>query len=301
MLPPLPDLPSELWQLMAELGPNWGAAISANTRRQSEAFSAVLSRAPKLGTVTHDIPYGDHPRQVLDVYAPHEPRNAPVVLFAHGGAFVVGDKDRTPEIYANVCWYLVRHGIIGINMEYRLAPEFKYPSGIEDVASAADWTRRNIARFGGNADRLFAMGHSAGCAHVGCYAYDRRFRPAAGPHLAGLILVSGRVKIDNFPENPNANNVEAYFGADPELMRAGSVVDHVGPDCVPTMIAIAEYENPLLDIYGMELAHRLALAKRRAPRLIWLAGHNHNSSIAQLNTAEEQLGRQIIEFIETGR
>jgi hypothetical protein len=62
------------------------------------------------------------------------------------------------------------------------------------------------------------------------------------------------------------------------------------------MIAIAEFENPLLDLYGLELAHRLAVARRRAPRFIRLTGHNHISIVAHFNTIEDNLGREIVEF-----
>ena len=59
----------------------------------------------------------------------------------------------------------------------------------------------------------------------------------------------------------------------------------------------AEYEKPFLDVYALELAHRLAVAKRQAPPLLRLAGHNHTSSIAHINTADDQLGAAIRAFI----
>ena len=95
--------------------------------------------------------------------------------------------------------------------------------------------------------------------------------------------------------------VEAYYGADPAVHADASAVAHVSAQSVPTMIGLGEYENPLLDVHCAELFHRLAAAKRRAPRLVWLAGHNHTSVIAHFNTAEERLGREILDFIRLGR
>lgn len=297
-----PPIPERLRALMAEVGPKWGTNITGHVKLMADAFSEVLAKAPKEGEVTRDIPYGPHPRNVLDVYVPAtRPRAAPVVIFLHGGAFVDGHKDRTPEFYSNVCWYFARHGIVAINMENRLAPEFKYPSGSEDVAAVVGWARGNVEPFGGHPGRIFLMGHSAGAAHVGCYAYDKCFHPADGPGIAGLIIVSGRVRAETLADNPNARKVDAYFGTDPSLMEQGSVVNHVHRDCVPTMIAIGEYENPLLDMHCMELAWRLAVAKRCAPRFVWLPGHNHTSMIAHLNTAEDVLGSGIRDFIAAGR
>ncbi|MGH7127064.1 MAG: alpha/beta hydrolase, partial [Planctomycetaceae bacterium] len=95
--------------------------------------------------------------------------------------------------------------------------------------------------------------------------------------------------------------VEAYYGPDPTVHEGCSAVTHVSADSVPTMIGMAEYENPLLDVHCAELYQRLAAAKRRAPRLVWLAGHNHTSVIAHFNTAEDRLGREILDFIQLGR
>lgn len=295
-----PGIPPRLRELMAQVGPRWGSDVSGHVKLMIDRFSEVLARAPKRAKVTRELAYGNHARNVLDVYAPTAAGAAPVVLFLHGGAFVDGQKDRTAEVYSNVCWYFARHGIVGVNLEHRLAPEFKYPSGAQDVAAAVAWARANIGRFGGDPGRIFLMGHSAGAAHVGCYAYDKLLQPAGGPGIAGLIVVSGRVRTENRPDNPNARKVEAYLGSDAEALERGSAVTHVGADSVPTMIAIAQYENPLLDMHCAELFHRLAAAKRRAPRLLWLAGHNHTSTIAHLNTAEDRLGTEIREFIRDG-
>lgn len=293
----LPSIPASLWDTLDEIGPRWASDIKGHSRRVAEGFSRILANAPKPGSATRDIAYGPHPRQVLDVYASPGGRGAPVLVFAHGGALTEGDKDRTPELYSNVCWFMTRNDMIGVNLEYRLAPEAKYPAVTEDVALAVQWTRRNIEGFGGDPDRIFLMGHSAGALHVGSYAYDRRFHPPGGPGVAGLIVLSGRVRAENLPENPLARNVEAYFGDDPKAMEQGSLATHVAPDSVPTMVGIAQYENPLIDVHSAELIHRIADVKRRAPRFFSLARHNHSSTAAQINTADDLVGPQVLEFI----
>lgn len=287
---------------MAELGRKWGEDIPGHVRAMMDAFSALLADSPKDGVeVSRDIAYGSHARQQLDVFRGTHGGLRPVVIFVHGGAFVDGQRDRTPEVYSNVLYYFARHGVVGVNMEYRLAPEHRYPSGSQDVALAVQWARKNIAQHGGDAQRIFLIGHSAGAAHAGSYAYDRRLQPASGPGIAGLVVLSGRVRAETLPENPNARKVEAYYGPDPAVHEDCSAVAHVSAGSVATMIGLGEYENPLLDVHCAELFQRLAAAKRRAPRLVWLAGHNHTSVIAHFNTAEERLGREILEFIQLGR
>jgi hypothetical protein len=60
---------------------------------------------------------------------------------------------------------------------------------------------------------------------------------------------------------------------------------------------MAEFENPLIDVYCLELAHRLAAVKGHAPPVMWLPGHNHTSIIGHFNTAEDQLGASIRQFM----
>ncbi len=293
-----PAIPESVRTLMAEVGPRWSGNTAGNVKLMIEAFTPILKGAPKDGVkVSRDQAYGRHPRQILDVYAPAGVTDAPVVIFVHGGAFVDGERDRTEEIYSNVLYFFARQGIVGINMEFRLAPEAMYPGGAQDVGLAVAWARENVRKHGGDAKKIFIMGHSAGAAHAGLYAYDKRLWPASGVGVAGLIVVSGRVRADNLPENPNAKKVEAYFGTDTKLMEDGSPVNHVNAGSVPTFVAMAEFENPLLDTYCSELIYRLAQAKRRAPPSMWLRGHNHTSIIAHFNTAEDALGRAIVAFV----
>ena len=292
------EIPAGLRELMAEVGPRWASDIPAHVRLMVERFDPVLARAPKHGvTVTRDIAYAEHARQRLDIYATPGATARPVLVFVHGGAFVNGDRNRSSEVYANVSYFFARHDVTCVNIEYRLAPEHRYPSGIEDVALALAWVCANIGRFGGDASRVFLIGHSAGAAHAAGYAYDARFWSGEHPEIRGLIVLSGRVRADNSAQNPNARKVEAYYGSDAGLYEDRSPVAHAGAQSVPTMIAFAEYENPLIDVYCLELAWRLADAKRRAPPLLRLQGHNHTSLIAHINTAEDRLGLEMLEFI----
>lgn len=302
----LPAIPEDLARRMAELGPRWGENVSGNVKETVERYSAVLALSPPVDAeVSMNLAYGAHPRQVLDVHAPRgttgSRQAAPVLVFAHGGAFVEGDKTRTPQIYANVLRRFARDGIVGVNMEYRLAPEAKYPAASEDVALALDWVRANIGGFGGDPARIFLMAHSAGAAHTGSYVYDARLHGPQGPRVAGHIVVSGRVRAEMRPDNPNARKVAAYYGEDAAFQDACSAVSHIGADSVPTMVAVAEYDNPLIDMHCLELAHRIAQATGRAPRTVWLEGHNHTSIIASLDTADERLAREVLGFIRRGR
>lgn len=290
---------SHVRQLMREIGPIWGTATSAHVKLMVEAFTELHRGVSKMGIAeVRGFAYGPHGRQKLELFLPAGPgRQRPAVIFVHGGAFTEGDRNRTPEIYANVGRYFARHGIVGVNIGYRLAPEARYPDGNRDVGAAVAWTRRHAAEFGIDPAQVFVMGHSAGAAHSAGYALQREFHPPEGPGIAGLIVVSGRVRADNLPENPNAKRVEAYYGDHPSVYDQCSPVTYAGADSVPTFVAWSEYENPLLDVYCAELVYRLAHARRRAPPMVWLKGHNHTSIIAHLGLDEDVLGSALREFI----
>jgi acetyl esterase/lipase len=299
-----PEIPPALRALMAEIGPRWGTNPAAHVKLMVEQFSAVLKQAPRDGiTVRRNIAYGPHPRQYFDLFTPDgnaPPR--PAVVFVHGGAFLDGHPNRSEEIYSNVLHYFARYGIAGINMGYRLAGDAKFPGATQDVASVIAWVRGHAHEIGVDPSRIFLMGHSAGAAHAGSYAYDKRQQPASGPGIAGFIVISGRVRVETLAENPNGHKVATYYEtSDPEKLDDLSPVSHVRADSVPTFVAWGEYENPLLDLHSAELVYRLSAARRRSPPTFWLRGHNHTSTIAHINTSEDDLGRAMLDFISNPR
>jgi len=297
-----PEIPAALRAYMADVGPHWSP--SAHVKPTIEKFSALhRSRPEDHLTVRRDIAYGNHERQRFDIYLPNDGTTArAALLFVHGGAFLDGHRNRTEEIYANVPRYFARHGIVGINISYRLADAVQYPGASEDIAAVVAWTRAHAREFSIDRNRLFLMGHSAGAAHTGSYVYDKRRHPSDGPGVAGHIVLSGRVRAEARPENPNAKKVVAYYGSDDaDVLDNLSPVSHVGAGSVSTFVAWGEFENPLIDLHCAELVYRLADAKRRTPPLMWLAGHNHTTTMAHINTAEDALGCALRAFIADPR
>ncbi|MCW5232312.1 alpha/beta hydrolase [Verminephrobacter eiseniae] len=291
-------------ELLASLqywGPRWHQDITAGRDAMLEAWAPLLSVSAIEPTV-RDVPYGEHPRQVLDVFAPEAAANLPILVFVHGGAFVRGDKEQTPLVYANVPAEFSRHGFLAFNVEYRLAPEASWPAGAEDVRDAILWVARHAEKWGGDPTRIFLMGHSAACAHCASAVWDDRVRPPEGLPVAGLALVSPRVVADTRADNPNAHGVRAYYGEDAARYAEREPIGLVRPDAPPTLIALAQYENPLLDFYALELAHRLAAVadqdKGPMPRVIQLMDHNHVSIVAQFSTPCNELGVQMCDWFE---
>jgi len=297
-------LPPDVQQVLATLGPVWGSALQKNIDATAAAFRPLLQAAPKDGViVARNIPYGEDARQILDVYQPIWRAGAPVVIFIHGGAYVRGDKDLYGgEMYGNITTWFARRGMLGINATYRLAPQAKWPSGADDVRGMVRWARENAAKFGGDANRIYLIGHSAGATHVASYIFDKTLQPAEGPGVAGAVLISGRYRLEYNPSDPNGKNMQAYFGDDTSTYVARSPITHIkdGPR-VPVFTVVTEYDNPGLDVVGAELLAALCARDGGCPRFRRLEKHNHLSEVFAFNTADEQLGREILEFMRRGR
>ena len=283
---------------LAEIGPRWHLDIRTHSQAVKDAYAPILARASREGIeVQRDLRYGPHERHRRDVFAPADARAAPVVVFVHGGAFVRGDKRTSAEIHDNVMQWFAREGFVGLNVEYRLAPESLYPGGAEDVARALEWAQANVAAHGGDPTQMLLIGHSAGGTHAAAYVFDPAVG-AFGRHVSALVLISARLRADRLSVNPNADAVAAYFGPDAALDEIRSPTTHVARSDLPTLIAIAEYENPLLDVYGLEFAHRLAAVRGHASRVLQMARHNHMSMVAHFDSGEDLLGREIVRFFE---
>ncbi|MEH2510400.1 acetyl esterase [Nitrobacteraceae bacterium AZCC 1564] len=296
----LPTIPTELSDLMATVGPIWASNTKGHIQLMIDKFTDVLKWSPKDNIAVESISYGEHERQKFELFNPSRGTvgRRPALIFVHGGAFTEGSRHRSSEIYANVLYYFARHGVVGVNLGYRLAPEVQYPEATYDIAKVVRWVQANANQLNVDPKRIFLMGHSAGGAHVGSYAYDKRLQPASGHGLAGVLIISGRVRADARDDNPNAKRVMAYYGSDTSVYDDLSPVSHVDAQSPPTFVACAEFENPLIDVYCFELAHRLAVSKGRAPPFMWLKGHNHTSIIAHFNTAEDELGRACLRFMQ---
>ena len=286
------------WQgarrLMAQLGPQYTQDIAGNSQRVKELYAPLL-RSPQEGiAITRDLAYGPHPRQVLDIFRPADASSADVLVFVHGGAFVRGAKWVPEGLYDNVLLWFARRGFVGVNIEYRLAPDAPYPQGALDVARAMDWVHAHVASHGGDPARVLLMGHSAGGTHVATYACDPVLQEPC--RARALVLVSARLRADRSPCNPNAAGVAAYFGDDAALDEARSPVTHAARCPVPVCVVVAEYENPLLDLYGVEFAARLAAQAGRLPRLLQCRHHNHMSVVAHFDCGEDALGLELLDF-----
>lgn len=130
-----------------------------------------------------DIAYGSDSRQKLDIYMPVVSQGKPpVVVFFYGGSWNSGKR----QDYRFVGEALASRGIMAVLADYRINPQVVYPAFIEDSAQAVSWTARHIAEYGGDTQRLYLMGHSAGAYNAAMVALDQRWLAQSG--LSPAIL-----------------------------------------------------------------------------------------------------------------
>lgn len=272
-----------------------GAALTACAGANAET---LLGRAVNTGglTVVANQQYGPDTRNVLDVYAPPNARNAPVVLFVHGGSWQGGDK----SIYRFVGDSLARAGYVTGVMNYRLAPQNRYPAYVQDAASALRWMRDNATKFGGNPDDLFVTGHSAGGYNAVEMVDNARWLREAGVPISavrGVVGIAGPYSYD-FRDLPS--RVAFPEGATPDEVMPDR---HVRPDAPPHLLLVAANDTTVYpqNALNMEAALRKAgvpVTRTVLPRL------NHITIIAAMARPLTFLGgtrQQVIDFIEQHR
>jgi acetyl esterase/lipase len=242
-----------------------------------------------------DEAYGPHERQRLDVFAPDgiaEPR--PVVIFVHGGGFVGGERRTagTPY-YDNVGVWAARNGFVGVTMSYRLAPEYRFPAGPDDVAAAVAWVRENIAAHGGDPSAIVLLGQSAGASHVAGYGA----REQRDDNVRAIALMSG---VYDFAPFEAAPNIRAYLGDDLATLRAASSVAGLVASRLPVLVCVSEFDTPAFHHQAQQLSDALFERDGRCANFLYLPRHNHLSQIAHLNASsieDRLLADRLAEFV----
>jgi triacylglycerol lipase len=273
-----------------------GDVVGPETLEASRAVYADAHEQPPFRGVDlrRDLAYGPHERHRLDVFTPDGAQGRAVLLFVHGGGFVRGDKSvpGTPH-NENVGLWACRSGMVGVTMNYRLAPEHPFPAGAEDVGAAVAWLRANVADHGGDPDRIVLAGSSAGATHIAGYAAMPELHADGGPGIRGLVLLSGAYDLPTFDDEAVLGT---YFG-DRSGWEAASPLAGLVASGLPVLVAVAEHDPPVSHRQAAIAFTALYERGGRVPHLVYVAGHNHFTEVFHLNTDDRLLGDQIAAFV----
>jgi arylformamidase len=274
---------------------------------------AVLSITSALPAqeVLKNVPYvpSGHERQVLDIYAPAAAKNLPVVFWIHGGGWVTGDKSsvqRKPQWFNDL-------GFVFVSTNYRLLPQFPMEAIVADIAKSIRWVHDHIAEHGGDPNRLFVMGHSAGAQLAALICCDDRYLKQEGLSLAiikGCVPVDGdtydipaiietaetRRRVHGFP--PIKFGHREKFGNDPEKHRNFSAVTHIAKGKgIPPFFILHVAEHPDTSAQAQRLANVLKAAD--VPVVIFPARETTHGKInADLGHPDDAASTALKEFLK---
>jgi acetyl esterase/lipase len=282
-------------ELAAELR-SIGARIE--TQRTAELYAPLQPKEPYPWlAVTRDLKYGPHERNALDVFTTQDAGAGkpvvakPVIVFVHGGGFARGAK-RTEGLpfYDNIGLWAVGAELVGVTLNYRLAPQSTWPSGIEDLTAAVAWLKANVARFGGDPTKIVLWGHSAGAAHVADYVANAAKRgQEAG--VAGAVLTSGFYDLGT-----EVSVWKVYYGEDVATYAERSSLPGLVATNVPLFVNDAELDPDMFREETDKLVAARAAAGKPIER-VHLAGHSHISETYAVGTGDRSLSGPVLQFV----
>lgn len=179
-------------QIQAMLGQSGGMApartysveqLRATVRQYSTAFPPLDVPLAAIADRRIPGPAGDIP---VRIYTPRGQGPLPVLVYFHGGGWVVGDLDTQDMICRGLCHGA---GCLVVSVDYRLAPEHPFPAAVDDAYAATQWVARHATGFGGDPERIGVGGDSAGASLAAGVAL--RARDEDGPQLCAQLMFYG--------------------------------------------------------------------------------------------------------------
>lgn len=263
--------PSSLWTM------RWPNAVEAPNVRVHKDLS--YRQGPDTDPAKHK----------LDLYAPVGTNGVPVVLFVHGGAWRYGDRWQ----YGPLGHRLAKEGLVVVVPSYRLAPKHPHPAQIEDVAAALAWTVRHVAEYGGDPNRIFLAGHSAGGHLVALLALHDGYLAQHGlsrQPIRGVIGLSGVYDLTAFESQV------AVFGRDPRVRRDASPLFWVKAPAPPFFVSYCEWDYATLPDQARRF--HAALVKAGVPaELFFTPQDNHIYEIISMTYDRDVTGQAVLKFI----
>lgn len=198
---------------------------------KKRAEKASVSDTRKLS----DVAYGNDKKQTLDVYLPSAPNNAPIIIMVHGGAWKIGDKDSS-RVVVNKVNRWVSKGAIFVSVNYRLLPEADPLKQAEDVASAIAYVQSHAAEWGGDANKIILMGHSAGAHLVSLVSVDYTKYAGLRPWLGTVSLDSAAMDVVSIMSAKHYGFYDEAFGGDKAYWESASPYYRLGSSSLPLLM-----------------------------------------------------------------
>lgn len=243
-------------------------------------------------------------RQTLDVYAPNEGKNHPVIVWIHGGGWRMGDKagvQKKPQAF-------VDQGCVFISTNYRFVPAVTVKEMTGDIAKAIRWAHDHAKEYGGDPDSIYVMGHSAGAHLAALVCTDDRYLKAEG---LSLKILKGCVPVDvsvyDIPKRlkdggsaPLAT-FKTIFGDKEETQLDLSPVSHVAKGKnIPPFLILHVASRPDTKAQSQWFADKLKDAGVTVT-VHAAEGKTHGTINSELGLPEDKPTKALLEFLKQTR
>jgi triacylglycerol lipase len=273
----------------ADLAPDVAQAVAAMGHKNDagatrKIFDPLQPKDPVAAAglkADRDQAFGPDALQKLDVVWDGKTAGArPILVFVHGGGFTGGDKHTPGQFtYDNIMKWANDQGMVGVEINYRLAPKNQYPDAANDTRDALAWVAKNAAKYGGDPNKILLWGHSAGASLVGIYVSHPEFHYKQGGGIIGAVMTSG-----GYEARPSE-----FFGKDPEKVKAASSVEGLKKTSIPLFFTRAEWDPEVPQIAQGEMIHKVLTDAGHPHMFHVMATHNHMSQVYSVGTPEKQL------------
>jgi len=235
-----------------------------------------------------DVAYGEHHDEVIDIF-PAGP-NAPIFIFVHGGYWrALSQKDS-----ASMAPGLVANGVSLVTVNYSLAPGASLDLITRQCRSALAWVWNNATSFGGDRDRVFVGGSSAG-GHLTGMLVAAGWHDACGvPEdvVKGAVPLSGLYELEPI----RLSHINEWIKLDPILVERNSPQRHLPANGCPMVVSYGETETSEFKRQSSDYAEAWR-ANGWDCDLFETAGRNHFDIIFDLDNSETRLGRAVFDLI----
>lgn len=228
----------------------------------------------------------------LDVHMPQGATNAPVLVFFHGGALMLGDKSLVDVVAER----MLPLGIGVVAPNYRLSPAVQHPAHAEDAAAALAWTIANIADYGGDPEQVFVAGHSAGAYLAALLTLDASYVARHGlTHdvIAGAILISPFLYVEETAKDRD----KTVWGSNPDDWLAASVTPHISAGKAPMLLQYADGDEQWRKDQNERFVQQMQAVGNTSVQAHELPDRDHRTLISRITEASDQIGIQVREFI----
>ena len=230
--------------------------------------------------VASAIQFEPGPRGLLDVWAQPAPQGAPrkpVLVFFYGGGWANGSRSD----YGFVAKAYAARGYVVVLPDYRLVPQVRFPSFLQDAAAAVRWTHDNVARYGGDPDRIAVAGHSAGGYLAVMLALDGRYLRAAGADPSVIKAAIGLAGPYDFYPFVKRRSIDA-MGRAPDPLATQPITFARG-DAPPLLLVTGTADTEVRPRNAINLAVREQALGSTTTWLRQYQGLDHNDLIMALS------------------